>query len=235
VPLVYTLVKISKKKMNKVIFTRKDLYDLVWSEPMLSLSKKYNISDVGLRKICIRISIPLPRACHWEKLRASKPVSIVPLPTEFDVEPIVTLSLRKEGDLRSRQENSVQELQEALRGDSKITLIVPERLSSPDKRIIAARESLTEKGRYIDKGLVNTLRDQIDIKVAPGNVGRALRFMDTLIKAVEARGYTLQIQNNTTYVVVDDTGEVREKCFLMKNGEICFPKYTASTSSSNTL
>lgn len=30
--------------------TRKELYDLVWSTPFSILSKKYSISDVGLKK-----------------------------------------------------------------------------------------------------------------------------------------------------------------------------------------
>ncbi len=188
--------------MVKITVTRKDLYDLVWSEPMSSLSKKYKISDAGLRKICIGMSIPLPRAGHWENLRAGEPVSITPLPTTYDGEPSATLTLRKETDSQSQQENPVQELQEIPGDNSNIS--VPERPSLPDKRILAARASLTEKKRYIDKGLVNTYRDQLDIKVAPENVGRALRFMDSIIKAVEARGHSLQIQDNTTYVVIDN-------------------------------
>ena len=46
--------------MKKTTFTRQELYELVWSESMLSLSKKYNISDTALRKICKRMNIPLP-------------------------------------------------------------------------------------------------------------------------------------------------------------------------------
>jgi len=67
--------------MNKVSFTRKELYDLVWSNSMLSLSKKYDISDVGLRKICIRMNIPLPRVGYWEKLKAGKRLKIIRLPS----------------------------------------------------------------------------------------------------------------------------------------------------------
>ncbi len=39
--------------MNSIKLTRKELYDLVWSAPFTTLSKKYLISDVGLRKMCI--------------------------------------------------------------------------------------------------------------------------------------------------------------------------------------
>ncbi len=33
-------------------FTRQALYELVWSEPMQHLAKKFSISDRGLAKIC---------------------------------------------------------------------------------------------------------------------------------------------------------------------------------------
>ena len=32
--------------------TRKELYDLVWSKSMRTLAKDFNLSDVGLAKIC---------------------------------------------------------------------------------------------------------------------------------------------------------------------------------------
>ncbi len=47
--------------MSKAKLSREELYNLVWSEPFSTLSKKYAISDVGLRKACIRMNIPLPR------------------------------------------------------------------------------------------------------------------------------------------------------------------------------
>jgi len=38
---------------EKIRITRKDLYEQVWSEPMVKLAKKYGVSDVGLRKRCL--------------------------------------------------------------------------------------------------------------------------------------------------------------------------------------
>ena len=37
--------------MNKIALNRKEFYDLVWSEPMSSILKKYEISPIELRKI----------------------------------------------------------------------------------------------------------------------------------------------------------------------------------------
>ncbi|WP_142688645.1 hypothetical protein [Chitinophaga polysaccharea] len=83
--------------MNKVRLTRKELYDLVWSTSLLSLSRKYYVSDVGLRRICLEMDIPLPKAGHWEKVKAGKKVSILPLPGRTASEEAVELELRQEG------------------------------------------------------------------------------------------------------------------------------------------
>src|SRR5512142_2828685 len=41
-------------------FSRQELYEQVWSEPMVTLAQKYGLSDVGLRKKCKKLNIPLP-------------------------------------------------------------------------------------------------------------------------------------------------------------------------------
>ena len=177
---------------------------MTWSgqPPMLTLSKKYEISDVGLRKICLRMSIPLPRAGHWEKLRAGKTVEKFALSVNYKGESEVTLTLRKEGDSGDPKTKPAKLLQEQLKTDPGIDLIVPQKLSSRDKRIIEARQALTDK-KYSDKGLVFAGHGHLDIAVAPANVPRALRFMDTLIKAVEARGCRVEI-DGYTYVILED-------------------------------
>ncbi|HET9282334.1 MAG TPA: hypothetical protein VFR24_10270 [Candidatus Angelobacter sp.] len=52
--------------------SRKMLYDLVWSEPIKTLSARFGVSDVGLKKICERAGIPTPDRGHWAKKDAGK-------------------------------------------------------------------------------------------------------------------------------------------------------------------
>jgi hypothetical protein len=193
--------------MEKQTITRKELYDLVWSESLLSLSKKYNISDVGLRKICIRMSIPLPQNGHWQKIQFGKKVDKPSLPINYTGDQEITLTLR------SRDTNEVADglsllktLQKEIETDLKSKLIVPEKLANPDKMILAAKNSLMSQkpDNYLYKGTVSCLRDELDIRVARDNVGRTLRFMDTLIKALRAGGHDVQIKNGTTYAIVEE-------------------------------
>jgi hypothetical protein len=52
--------------------SRKQLYDLVWSEPMKNLSVRFGISDVALKKTCARAGIPTPDRGYWAKKQAGK-------------------------------------------------------------------------------------------------------------------------------------------------------------------
>ncbi|MGV2906452.1 hypothetical protein [Achromobacter sp. AGC25] len=49
---------------------------------MTKLCREYGLSDNGLRKICKALSIPTPRAGHWTKIEAGKPVAMPALPLE---------------------------------------------------------------------------------------------------------------------------------------------------------
>ena len=59
--------------------SRKELYELVWSEPMKILAPRFGISDVALKKACARAEIPTPGLGHWAKKAARKSTSRVAL------------------------------------------------------------------------------------------------------------------------------------------------------------
>lgn len=201
--------------MENLKFTRKELYDLVWSTPMLTLSKKYNISDTGLRKICIRQNIPIPKAGHWQKIQFGKKVTQISLPISDSKEQIITLNLRGENEELIAKELSPKgvlklEIEEQL----KSKLIVPDKLSNPDKLIISAKERFNTKDTYKDKGRISSGRDVLDITVTKENIPRALRLMDTLIKALKERNHVVKVNDFKTSVVVNSINiaiSLREK------------------------
>jgi hypothetical protein len=51
------------------------LFNEVWKEPMVTVAKRYGLSDNGLRKRCIKLEIPLPPVGYWAKIEAGKPVT----------------------------------------------------------------------------------------------------------------------------------------------------------------
>lgn len=69
--------------MKPRTLTRQEMYDLVWSKPMTQLALEFDISDVGLRKICKAAKVPTPGIGYWAKLANGKAVAKMELPTLY--------------------------------------------------------------------------------------------------------------------------------------------------------
>ncbi len=54
-------------------FTRNELYDLVWSQPMRTVAASVGISDVALAKQCKKANIPVPTRGYWARKQAGTP------------------------------------------------------------------------------------------------------------------------------------------------------------------
>lgn len=63
-----------------VSIARDELYEKVWSTPMSRLCKAYQLSDNGLRKICIKMNVPFPPAGYWAKVQHGQNPPITQLP-----------------------------------------------------------------------------------------------------------------------------------------------------------
>jgi hypothetical protein len=96
--------------------------------------------------------------------------------------------------------------------DPTLNLVVSGKLNFPEKEILQAKQSLTSGRLDRYTNLVNTLRDELDIRVSSKNVSRALRFMDALIKALKTRGHSIELNYSNTYVRLFN--EVREEIKL---------------------
>ncbi|HUZ31872.1 MAG TPA: site-specific integrase [Xanthobacteraceae bacterium] len=74
------------KKLPRVRrIARKDLYKLIWSEPITSLAERFGISDVGLAKVCRRSDIPAPPRGYWAKVTAGGTLQRPALPERPDL------------------------------------------------------------------------------------------------------------------------------------------------------
>lgn len=193
-------------KDGSIKISRQELYDLVWSKPMTTLAKEYNISDNGLRKICKKLNIPLPELGHWQKIQYGKKVKIIPLAKDFEGEETVTLNERTEET--GNEKNVFSEYHKLLKNitaDTSLSFNVPDRLSNPDKLIIEAKNDFDSRKleKYaIYRGIMSTSSGIVSISVAPKNINRALRIMDKIIKLLKLRGHNVIVKENTTCVIV---------------------------------
>ena len=191
--------------MDKISLTRTQLYDLIWSKPTTALAKEFGLSDNGLRNVCKKFNIPLPYLGYWAKLKYNKPARKVKLPTSFEGndEIIFNESIEKPEAVQKEISARTQLITE-IESNYKHLLEVPDELTKPDELIIKAKKDLiTDKNdRWLEHGLVRSHLGFLSVKVAPENILRALRFMDTLIKLLKARGHDLKIGQNGSYVTI---------------------------------
>lgn len=195
--------------MKEVELSRKELYDLVWTESMLALSKRYAISDVGLRKKCKALEISVPNLGYWAKLKFGKKViSRKPL-KDFNGDQKVILRIREASELSKETRFN---LLKQIESDVSLNLKVPENLTNPDSLIRSLKDDLYKSKVWSKKeGIVHSSQGVLNVKVSPKNVGRTLRVMDTLIKALKHRGHNVEIEYGKTNVVLE--GEKIPLCF----------------------
>lgn len=65
---------------------RSELYSLVWTRSLLTLSKEFGLSPTGLKKVCERYGIPVPYRGYWARLKAGQRVPRIDLPAGVDAE-----------------------------------------------------------------------------------------------------------------------------------------------------
>jgi len=103
------------------VLTRREIYDLVWSQPMSNVAVGLGMSANGLAKICDRLLIPYPTRGYWAKVYAGKDQPQTALPPASDdvpAEATIThnrLPSRRPRSRMSRDERSQQILDEAMR------------------------------------------------------------------------------------------------------------------------
>lgn len=172
-----------------VTFTRLELFEKVWSAPLLKVAQEIGISDVALGKACRRNGIPLPRRGYWAKTKTPREK---PTP----------------GRLKSpSSEISFQVLDPALvlkyqlptPGD-RPAVHVAETLGTPHE-LVAATLKRTAKSRLNDGKYDLDFTVALKLKVTPAGLDRASRILDALIKASEATGCTWSVSPGGATVV----------------------------------
>jgi hypothetical protein len=185
-------------------FTREELYNLLWKEPLSRVVKKYGIRERILKKACMEMNIPLPDAGYWSKLRFGKVVVIPKLSENYSGIESVDISQISVGkaetlSLTSPLKNLLNEIEK----DKRLNLKVPSVMTNPELSIAKAKEHWESKEyNKLVHGVYFCGRDCIDVKVSHKTYDRALRIMDTIIKALRGRGHEVRVSFKSTYAIV---------------------------------
>ena len=200
--------------MEKKEFSRKELYDLVWSTSLSKLTLQHAFSNEGFKKLCKQFEIPMPDNGYWMKLKFNKEIEKPKFNPLFDGEDKIILTIREVGNLVNIDQSPLTIRTKEILSDAKSPLIVPETLSNPDiliQNTIRFHDKSKNDHYYRDEKI-----DTVSIFVVQDNYSRAIRIMDAFIKSLKYRGHSFRrdINKRGPCIVVNDVEfhfEIREK------------------------
>lgn len=193
---------------EKIVLTRQQLYELVWSKPMIHLAKEFELSDVALAKWCRKMDIPLPGVGYWRRIETGKKArkEKLPSPERTDELRLTVTRYAPDEEIVPPPPREVPEY-EAFENRPENQIVVTDELIQPHPLVAYARKTL-RGGRMDDRygWLYPKERGCLDIYVSPDALDRALRFMDAIIKALRERGITVEVAKDnwkaSTYALV---------------------------------
>jgi len=184
---------------------RAELYALVWEKPMVHVAKHFGIPDVGLRKICVKHDIPTPPLGYWAKLTHGKKVVQPPLlPLKSDIQDQIYLVVRP---IRDVPENVLQAQIVAQERESALEnhITVPQERPEKLHQHAAAVEKVLRKAKPDHEGFVRCSGPElIGVRIGPGSSNRAILLIDTFLKALSPRGYSLADHEGNLRIIVEN-------------------------------
>ena len=164
---------------------RETLYKLVWSEPMLKVAARYDVSSSYLARICTRMNVPRPERGYWAKLAVGRAPKQPPLP---EPEPGDELAWTREGE-----EAQVKRLAPRPPTRKRKNKAKPKLIRSGLHPHIGSAKDLFAAGRtsYGSEYLKPSKRLLVDLAVTKSGLDRALDFANRLFWALEESGFNV--------------------------------------------
>ncbi len=183
--------------------TRKTLYESVWAQPMTKVAAVLGISDVGLKKICIRHHVLVPGLGYWAKVAAGKTVTQVPLPPISDS---ALEEIRISGASDSKLPPAVRQAKrEAIVGEKALEKRITVNSATAAFHPVAALTLKALRKRKPDhKGLVTAWElECFRVSVAPESVERAGGVLDAKARAADKRGFAIELTEKIAGLRID--------------------------------
>src|ERR1043166_4069016 len=194
--------------------TREELYKLVWSKPLTELPKEFGMSDVGVAKVCKKLKVPKPYRGYWQLVEAGRKLTIPPLPSVHKDDPTEAI-LEPEHyrvNFKPEDSNTLDRMDAESRPENHIK--VAETLDNPH-RLVRNTQILLRKGKPDESGRLHYWnvadnRPRLSVRVSKDTLPRALLIMETLVRALEARGCMVEAEDGT----VCNIGETKVPFYL---------------------
>ena len=174
---------------------REELYDKIWTKPMVEIAKEYDVSDKAIAKICDKLNVPVPGVGYWQKLEAGEKLERKKLPDIPPSHPTEHIIRKKELEYEFEISDEVKVLIENEKDPAK-KILVQEKKGSTHILIRRTEQSMKKSYRYSNMLCSESENDILKISVGPTEKGRAFRILHTLINELEKRGYLVYLNKS---------------------------------------
>lgn len=172
-------------------FERSTLYAEVWREAVTRVAKRYGISDVGLRKICGGLDVPVPPAGYWARVAAGQTPKVPPLPPSRE-----TVYVRRyQVDERApERESRIAAL--LATSMSRASSPLPEAAASPDDyvAIVIRTGRALARGKSSDPVRHASGAGLLSVSVSQAAIDRSLAILDQVVRLLHATGATFRAE-----------------------------------------
>lgn len=187
-------------EVRETTLTREELYELVWTEPMQTLATRFGISDVALKKRLVKMRVPTPGRGAWAKKAAGGPMRRPALPRLPASVPSATLTAVFRGAPKTTDQEEAEAtgpVADQARYESlpEHQITVPEMLTDPHPLVATTVLFLRRSRTDVQHVLVPSGKKHLAIHVTLGTADRAMLLYDTLIKALEAREFSVKVES----------------------------------------
>lgn len=167
------------------MFTREELYRLVWSTPMTKVAEQLGVSGSYMARVCTALRVPRPERGYWAKLAVGKAPSPPGLPDARPGDQVVWSKGDDLGELP--HEKPVAAVKPKVRK--------PKAPVSGNHALVRGAKSHFEAGRAVKDGehLKPYKKLLLDLISSRDALDRALGFASTCYNALESAGHRVVI------------------------------------------
>lgn len=176
------------------------LYNEVWKRPATKIAADLGISSSLLKRICIAMDIPTPKAGHWVQLEFGKKISIPELPiaadgirTSWTIDPANSAAQKA----RIQKVKRIQKEIESSAAEQELPVIeISKDLENLHPLVVATRAQVRENAKQNLAWSERKNRRRLNAQVSIASLDRTCLILDTLVRACEAAGYIFRSEQD---------------------------------------
>ena len=165
--------------------SREELYELVWSIPMIKVAEKFSVSGSYMARVCSVLNVPRPERGYWVQLEVGKAPARPALPEAL---PGDQLFWSQEGDPPAPRVRAVTATSAPAQPRAR-------RVVTGIHSLIQGAKQHYERGYKVEEGqlLRPYKRQLVDVTASTTGLDKALALANDLLNALESDGHRVRV------------------------------------------